>query len=262
MKVKQVLNALEEFAPLPLQEEWDNSGLQVGLTEAEVSGALLCLEVTEEVMDEAAREGCNLIVSHHPLLFRPLKRITGADQVQRIVMRAIREGVAIISMHTNLDSAWGGVNWKTAEKLQLTDIQGIGERQTSGGVEGTQGVMGSMERPMTAEAFVAHVKQALGAESVMCNQLLQRQIRKVAVCCGAGDFLLAEAVRQGADAFVTGEMHYHQYFGCEQELQIVVAGHYQTEQYTSEIFNSIIREKCPGTRTVISQTRTNPIIYL
>lgn len=119
MKIIEVVNALERFAPLPLQEDYDNAGLQIGLTEAEISGALLCLDVTEEVIDEAIRKGCNLIVSHHPLIFRRLRRIAGEDMVQRVVAKAIVNGLVIVSMHTNMDVAQGGVNFKIAEKMGL-----------------------------------------------------------------------------------------------------------------------------------------------
>jgi dinuclear metal center YbgI/SA1388 family protein len=117
VKIQQVLSALEQFAPLPLQESWDNAGLQIGLTEAEVSGALLCLDVTEKVIDEAIAKGCNLVVSHHPLLFRGLKQVSDANDVQRTVRKAIKNDICVISMHTNMDNARGGVNFKIAEKL-------------------------------------------------------------------------------------------------------------------------------------------------
>ena len=122
MKIIEVVNALEQFAPLPLQEDYDNAGLQVGLTEAEVSGALLCLDVTETIVDEAIAKGCNLIVSHHPLIFRKLRRLTGDDYVQRTVMKAIEKKVTILSLHTNMDSVTGGVNFKIAEKMGLEQL--------------------------------------------------------------------------------------------------------------------------------------------
>ena len=129
MKIEQVLSALEQFAPLPLQESWDNAGLQIGLTEAEVSGALLCLDVTEKVIDEAIAKGCNLVVSHHPLLFRGLKQVSDANDVQRTVRKAIKNDICVISMHTNMDNAWGGVNFKIAEKLGAKDRLHLGRRQ-------------------------------------------------------------------------------------------------------------------------------------
>ena len=260
MKIKQVLSALERFAPLPLQESWDNAGLQLGLTEAEVSGALLCLDVNEEIVDEAIRKGCNLIVSHHPLLFRGLKQICGQDYVQRCVIKAIKNDIVIVSMHTNMDNARDGVNWKMAERLGLVNSQFFAQKVVDG-IEAGSGVVGELPEAMAAQGFVELVKRQFDVQCALCNELLQRPIRKVALCGGAGDFLLPDALREGADAFITGEMHYHQYFGYEQQIQICVIGHYQSEQYTSEIFRDIIQRECPGVRTEIAETSTNPIYY-
>lgn len=261
MKIKEVLSALERFAPLPLQEGWDNAGLQVGLTEAEASGALLCLDVNERIVDEAISKGCNMIVSHHPLLFRGLKRISDADYVQRTVMKAIKNDVAVVSMHTNMDNVRGGVNFGIAGRLGLQDVRFFAPK-TVDGIEAGSGVVGRLAEPMAADDFVLTVKRLFGVECVMCNELLRRKIRSVAICGGAGDFLLDEAVAAGADAFITGEMHYHVYFGREQQIQICVIGHYQSEQFTSEIFRDVIKESCPSLPLHIAETCTNPIIYL
>ncbi len=261
MKIKEVLCALECFAPLPLQEGWDNAGLQVGLTEAEVSGALLCLDVTEETVDEAIQKGCNLIVSHHPLLFHGLKTISGANYVQRAVMKAIKNDIVIASMHTNMDNARGGVNFKIAEKLGLEDITFFAGK-TVDGIECGSGVVGTLPTALNAREFVSKVKATFGVETAQCNQLLSRPIRRVAICGGAGDFLLDAAIASGADAFITGEMHYHIYFGHDQEIQICVIGHYQSEQYTSEVFQQIIEEQCPGVKAIVSEKSVNPIVYL
>ena len=257
MKIKQVLSALERFAPLPLQESWDNAGLQLGLTEAEVSGALLCLDVNETIIDEAISKGCNLIVSHHPLLFRGLKQISGADYVQRCVIKAIKHDVVIVSMHTNMDNALGGVNFKIAERLGATVLNG-----SAAEMEKTPLVLAELSQPMDARSFVELIKKQFHCKCVQCNALLERPVRKVAICGGAGDFLLPDAISQGADAFITGEMHYHQYFGHDQDIQICVIGHYQSEQFTSEIFRDIIQKECPGVRTEITETNTNPIVYI
>ncbi len=261
MKIKQVLSALELFAPLPLQESWDNAGLQLGLTEAEVSGALLCLDVNEAIIDEAISKGCNLIVSHHPLLFRGLKQISGQDYVQRCVIKAIKSDIVIVSMHTNMDNAFDGVNWKIAERLGMTNCQFFAQK-TVDGIEAGSGVVGDLSSAMYARAFIELVKNQFDVQCAQCNALLTRPIRKVAICGGAGDFLLPDAISMGADAFITGEMHYHQYFGTEQKIQICVIGHYQSEQFTSEIFRDIIKRECPGVRTVIAETNSNPIVYI
>ena len=304
VKIKQVLSALEQFAPLPLQESWDNAGLQIGLTEAEVSGALLCLDVTEKVIDEAIAKGCNLVVSHHPLLFRGLKQVSDANDVQRTVRKAIKADICVISMHTNMDNAKGGVNFKIAERLgakchtegkchteitESTEIKGHtenkghteiteptvdGQRESQsteikGHTDSTDNtdvkvpmVVAELPEAMEARAFVELVKERFGVKCAHCNELLQRPIRKVAICGGAGDFMLDEAIAKGADAFITGEMHYHQYFGHEQQIQICVIGHYESEQFTAEIFQDIIHRECPGLRTEIAATNTNPIIYV
>ena len=260
VKIKEVLSALERFAPLPLQESWDNAGLQVGLTETEVSGALLCLDVNERIVDEAIAKGCNLIVSHHPLLFRGLKTISDLNDVQRTVMSAIQKGIAVISMHTNMDNAKGGVNYRIAEKLGLQNVKFLAP--TGSDAEAGSGVVGEFAEPQAADDFIIAVKKDFGVECAMCNELLRRPIKRVALCGGAGDFLLDEAVKNQADAFITGEMHYHQYFGYEQTIQICVIGHYQSEQYTAEIFDEIIKKECPGVKTFIAETNTNPILYI
>ena len=271
VKIYQVVDALEHYAPLPLQEGYDNAGLQVGLTEAvEVSGALLCLDVTEAVVDEAIRKGCNLIVSHHPLIFRKLARISDENYVQRTVRKAIKNDIAIVSMHTNMDAAKGGVNFKIAEKLGLRNLRFFGGEKEIDGVKGGEGVIGEITDEtdalhadgIAADDLVLMLRERFQAECVQCNQLLRRPIRKVALCGGAGSFLLDAAIAAGADAFITGEMHYHEFFGHEQEIQICVIGHYQSEQFTSEIFRCIITEKCPGVKCEISEINTNPIIYL
>ena len=264
MIIKEVLCALERFAPLPLQESWDNAGLQIGLTEAEVSGALLCLDVTEKIIDEALQKGCNLVVSHHPLLFRGLKQISDQNDVQRTVWKAIQNNICVISMHTNLDSTRGGVNFKIAERLGLQNIAFGAPKTFSSDGEPMSGawVMGELNEPMAADDFVVHVKQQMEAESAMCNELLRRPIKRIAICGGAGDFVLDDALKAGADAFLTGEMHYHQYFGYEQQIQICVIGHYESEHFTTEIFRDIIRKECQGVETFIAETNTNPIIYL
>ena len=265
MNINKVVDALEQYAPLPLQEGYDNAGLQVGLTETvEVSGALLCLDVTEQVVDEAIEKGCNLIVSHHPLIFRKLARIADENYVQCTVRKAIKHDIAIVSMHTNMDAAKGGVNFKIAEKLGLKHLQFFAGEKEVDGVKGGEGVMGEVSEAAgwAADDLVLLLREKFGAECVQCNQLLRRPIRRVALCGGAGSFLLDAAVAAGADAFITGEMHYHEFFGHEQEIQICVIGHYQSEQFTSEIFKSIIEEKCPGVKCFISEVNTNPIIYL
>lgn len=260
MKIKDVISALDGFAPLPLQEDFDNAGLQVGLTEAEVSGALLCLDATEAVVDEAVRKGCNLIVTHHPLIFHKLRQVSDADYVQRTVMKAIKNDVTIFSMHTNLDSAEGGVNYMMARRLgmDMESIRLLGEHEVNG-VKGGLGIVGEFKEPLSAEDYINKVKETFDVKCVMANELLKRPIKRLAICGGAGSFMLPQAVEAKADAFLTGEMHYHEYFGREQVIQIAVIGHYESEQYTSNLLEEIINERCPEVRTCVTEIVTNPI---
>ena len=265
MKIKEIIAALEQFAPLPLQESYDNAGLQCGLTETEASGALLCLDVTEDVLREAVDLGCNLVVSHHALLFHGLKQVADADLVQRCLRLAIQNDICVYSAHTNLDNVEDGVNFRIAEKLGLIDVQllsprivSVGQRQVKGG----SGVIGYLPEAEDSLAFLQRVKQAFGVEALQHNQLLGRPIQSVVVCGGAGDFLLPEAISAEADAFLTGEMHYHTWFGHEQEVQIAVLGHYESEQYTREIFREIIEKAAPLLPLYDTEVRTNPILIL
>ncbi len=266
MKINQVLVALETFAPLPLQESYDNAGLQIGLTgEQDVTGALLCLDVTEDVVDEAVKSGFNLIVSHHPLLFRGLKRIAAdGSSVERIVMKAIRNNIAIISMHTNLDNAPGGVNHKMAEKLGLSDVSFL-QPFSRGGHEGGSGVIGTLSAKTLGVPVVEYIKTVFKAPCALCSQEVARPMGadgsrvKIAICGGAGSFLLADAKAAGADYFITGEMHYHEYFEALGDIQIVVLGHYETEQFTSELLQQVLADKCPELNTRLYGS-TNPVV--
>jgi hypothetical protein len=169
---------------------------------------------------------------------------------------------AIVAMHTNMDAAAGGVNFKIAEKLGLRNVQFFAGEKEVDGVKGGEGVIGEVAEDLAADDLVLMLKERFGVECVQCNQLLRRPIRKVALCGGAGAFLLDAAIKAGADAFITGEMSYHEYFGHEQEIQICVIGHYQSEQFTGEIFRSIIQENFPDAKCCISEINTNPILYL
>lgn len=265
VRIKEIIAALERFAPLPLQESYDNAGLQCGLTETEASGALLCLDVTEEVLAEAVDLGCNIVISHHPLLFHGLKQVTDATQVQRCLRMAVQNDICIYSAHTNLDNAEDGVNFRIAEKLGLIDVQLMNGTTTNIGgcaIRSGSGVIGYLPEGEDSLAFLQRVKQAFGVEALQHNALLERPIHSVSICGGAGDFMLDAAIRAEADAFITGEMHYHTWFGHEQQIQIAVLGHYESEQYTREIFREIIEKVATHLPVYDTSVNTNPIQIL
>ena len=261
MKAKQVLDALERYAPLPLQDSFDNAGLQIGLTaEQEVTGALLCLDVTEAIIDEAEQMGCNLIIAHHPLLFHGLKSITGKSYVERCVIKAIRKGIGIYAAHTNLDNAEGGVNYRMAEKIGLTNLSFLEAKP--GTIAAGAGLVGELAVEEDEREFLERIKLLFGIKCVRHNCLHERKIRRVALCGGAGGFLLSNAISLGADVFLTGEMRYHDYFGHEDELLIAEMGHYESEQYTIDLLADILGQQLPELRIVKTSNNTNPINYL
>ena len=260
MKAKLLLDALEQYAPLPLQDSFDNAGLQIGLTEEqEVAGALLCLDVTEEIIDEAVRKGCNVVIAHHPLLFHGLKSITGKSYVERCVIKAIKNNIAIYAAHTNMDNAQGGVNYRIAETIGLTNLAFLDDK--AGAIPAGSGIIGELPTAEDEKNFLLRLKSLFGIQCIRHNALCDRKVRRVALCGGAGGFLLSKAISLGADAFLTGEMRYHDYFGHEGDLLIAEMGHYESEQYTMDIFAEILSNQFPELKIVKTSLNTNPINY-
>lgn len=277
MKVKTITSYLESIAPLSLQEDYDNSGLLIGNEETEVQGALICLDCTEAVLDEAIKKNCNLIISHHPIIFKGLKKITGSNYVERVVEKAIRNNISIYAIHTNLDNVSVGVNKKICDKLGLTNCkillpsprgEGSGVRQKFG-----SGMIGTLAKPFTEISFLNKIKKVFKAGSLRHTQLLNKKVSKVAVCGGSGSFLLHEAMRQKADVFVTADFKYHQFFDGENKVLIADIGHYESEQFTKELLRDLLMENFSifaprfkkGEKNIpllLSAINTNPINYL
>jgi len=261
MKIREIIGALEQFAPLSLQDGFDNAGLQIGLTvDAESSGVLLCLDITEDVISEAVSKGCNLIVSHHPLIFNAPKRITGDDMVQRCIISAIKHGINIYSSHTNLDNAFGGVNYKISEKIGLVDLCPL--RKKEGYDNAGSGVVGFLPEVMDREDFIVLIKEKFDVGSVRYNSWVGEQVKKVAVCGGSGAFLIPDAIANGCDVFITGEIGYHRFFGYDYQIQLMEIGHYESEQYTIDLLEEIILKSAPSLNIVKTEIETNPINYL
>ena len=266
MKIKEITDAIEQYAPLRLQEEWDNAGIQVGDPEAQVTGVLLCTDATEAVVAEAVSRGFNLVVSHHPLIFRGLKKIMGRTPVERTVAMAIKHDVTIYSAHTNMDSAWHGVSFRMADKIGMTDVEFL----DAGHVDpyGEQdcatagcGVIGNIE-PMKATEVLARVKTAFEVGAVRYSGDGERIVTRVALCGGAGGFLLDKAVEQGAQLYVTADMRYHDFLDNSQRIVVADIGHYESEHFTKEIFLEIIQKKNPTFAVDFAKSETNQVKYL
>ena len=363
-KIKEVVSFLDGVAPSSLQEEYDNAGLIVGDFNEEVTGILVCLDSVEETIEEAIKEGCNLIVAHHPIVFIGLKRFNGSNYVERTVMKAIQNKVAIYATHTNLDSMKDGVSWKIAEKLGLRNVRvlsakgkrllkleayvpkdfaaGVLEAMFSAGAgridnysecsfsqEGTGsfkanedarpfvgakgerhleketkvevvvgtdekhkviaalnkahpyesvayylfslenthptqglGVIGDLAEERETMLFLGQVKDIMKAGVVRYTSPLKTNVKHVAVCGGSGSFLLSTAKKAGADIFLTADFKYHEFFDAEKQIVIADIGHYESEQYTSELLSEILSQKFSTFAVRISAINTNPVNYL
>ena len=266
MIIKEITDSIEQYAPLRLQEEWDNAGIQVGDPEAEVTGVLLCTDATEAVVAEAISRGMNLVISHHPLIFRGLKKIMGRTPVERAVAMAIKHDITIYSAHTNMDSAWQGVSFRMAQKIGMTDVQFLdtnmvdpyGEQECA--MAGC-GVIGDIE-PMPAREVMQRVKAAFEVGAVRYSGDGDTIVSRVALCGGAGGFLLDKAVAMGAQLYVTADMRYHDFLDNNQRIVVADIGHYESEHFTKEIFLEIIQKKNPTFAVAFAKNETNQVNYL
>lgn len=263
MKIREIINQLEAFAPLSLQEGFDNAGIQISSDiDEEVKGVLLSLDVTENVIDEAKNKNCNLILSHHPLIFTARKKITCDDYVGRCIISAVKNGITVYAAHTNLDNARDGVNYKMAEKIGLRNIAFLAPHTSqSSVVDGGSGVIGELASPVSRQEFITMLRRQFGAQCARYNDAAKSEIKRVALCGGAGSFLIPDAVAKGADAFITGEIGYHHFFGMENDILLVELGHYETEQYTLDILEGIVRSTDENVKVIHTEEKTNPVMY-
>lgn len=350
MKIHDVIQYLEQIAPPVYQAGYDNAGLIVGDAQQEVKGVLCCLDSTEAIIEEAVGKGCNLIVAHHPIVFKGLKSLTGRNYVERVVMQAIKQDIAIYAIHTNLDSVYyQGVNTRIAEKLKLQHTRilapaavmkklsvyippahsdtvrkalfaagagtlsqeehlsfaslGVG---TQGGQTGAEvklevffatgqeravlqalrdsvpdqlfpyelssvdnksplvgsGMVGQLEKPVKADAFLKQLKKAMDVNVIRHTALLGQSIKTVAVCGGAGGFLLGAAKKQGADVFITADYKYHEFFDADGQIVIADIGHYESEQFTIQLLLEVISQKFSTFAVYCTEVTTNPVHYL
>lgn len=260
IKVKDIAKAIEDFAPTSLQESYDNTGLQIGDPEMNVSAVLLCLDVTEDIMAEARRRKCNMVVSHHPLLFSGLKQITGADPVQRIVALALRENIAIYASHTNLDSAFQGVSYELAHMLNLTDVRPLVPSADSASTG--LGVVGDIA-PTPKLEFLRKVKDTLNVSHLKYSaQSPHLVVRRVAICGGSGASLIRDARAAGADVLLTGDLKYHDFTSHGHAILLADTGHYESELCTKRIFSRIIRQALPDCVTYFAESESNPVAYI
>jgi len=258
MKAKEVIEVLERFAPTSFQESYDNTGIQIGDIELDVSGVLISLDITEAVLDEAIEKGCNMIVAHHPLLFKGLKKIVGTDYVQRVAIKAIKNDVVLYAAHTNLDKCANGVSWKMAELLGLRNVSVLVPEEGGIGL----GCVGNLPKPLDELETLAIVKKCFGAECIRHTALTGRKIERIAVCGGSGSEFIGEAIKAHADMYVTGDIKYHEFFNADNKIVIADIGHFESEKATKEIFYAEISKLFPKFAVQMSEREQNVINYM
>jgi dinuclear metal center YbgI/SA1388 family protein len=363
MKIKEVTSFLESLAPVSLQESYDNAGLLTGDENAECTGTLISLDATEEVIKEAISKNCNLVISHHPVIFSGIKKITGNNYVGRAVIAAIKNDISLYAIHTNLDNILQGVNGKIAAMLDLKNTEVLSAKsgvlkklytfipvesvekvrqaifeagaghignysECSFNAEGYgtfkagegadpfvglpgqlhtekeirvevifpawlqnkvvqnmlaahpyeevaydiisiennssaigSGLIGKLENPEDEIPFLSRLKNNFGVSVIKHTPLLNRPIQKVAVCGGAGSFLITKALAAGADIFITSDIRYHDFFEANGRMIIADIGHYESEQFTINLLQNILEQKFPTFAVLKTEVNTNPVCY-
>ncbi len=258
MRVGDITAVLEAFAPLRIQESWDNSGLLIGSADDPVHGVLVGFDCTPELIREAVEKGCDLVVTHHPLIFKGLRRISGQDPVGAAVMEAVKAGVAVYAAHTTADKVLEGVSGAMARRLGLEDIRILeGEDEDVG-----LGCIGTLPSPLTGEQALAWVKERFGLRLIRCSRPLPTPIRRVAVMGGSGASEISAALSAGAQLFISGDISYHHFFTPE-GFMIMDIGHFESEVEIVDILIAQIRKNFPNFASCKSAMldRSNPVHY-
>jgi len=265
MQIKALITSLEQWAPLQFQESYDNSGLIVGDPEANCTGVLCSLDCTEAVIDEAFQKGCNLIVSHHPIIFKGIKQFSRDHYVNRTVLKAIHHNIALYAIHTNLDNVIHGVNSTLADRLHLGNRRILapipGQLDANGQAVGA-GIVGELPLETEPEAFIHWVKEQLKLEVIKHTQLLDKKLITIALCGGSGSFLLDQIQAQNIDCFITSDLKYHDFFEADGKYLLMDIGHGESEHLVPGLIVDYLKRKFLTFAVLESEVKTQPISYL
>ena len=254
MLLREIINSIESVAPRSAQADWDNSGMQVGDTGRDISSVLLTTDITPDVVNEAIMRGCQLIISHHPLLFHGLKQVCGQTPQARVVEMAIKHDIAIYSAHTSLDSVMGGINTRLADKLGLQNPRFL----THGECENTGlGVIGQLPKPINYADFIGQIHDILNCTYVRYTRPAKQMIQTVALCGGAGSEFIETAIEQGAEVYLTADCKYHEFQDADGRIGLIDIDHWISERHARDIFRDILTPL--GVQCFISTTDKTPI---
>ena len=258
MKVKDIVSVIEDFAPLSIQESWDNSGLIIGSPEWEVHGVLLGFDCTADLVDEAVECGADMIVTHHPLIFGGIKKISPEDPVGLAVLRAAAAGISVYAAHTTADKVLAGVSGAMARRLELKDIQILDEESGGCGL----GAVGNLPKPMGGVEFIEYVKSKFGLKVARCSHIPEVPVERVAMCGGSGGSLIGNALKAGAQAYLCGDISYHHFFTTK-NFMVIDIGHFEGEVEIVEILFSLLKKNFPNFAicTSVRLETSNPVYY-
>jgi dinuclear metal center YbgI/SA1388 family protein len=259
MKIRDIILHLETIAPLLYQEDYDNSGLIAGNPASECMGVLVSIDCTEAIVREAIEKKCNLIVSHHPLIFRPVRRISPDTGTGKALIAAIKADIAVYAIHTNLDNMISGVNAAIADKLGLVNRKILLPKAGNAGVG--SGMTGELSQAVTEHRLLENLKRTFGVPVIRHSSLTGKPVSRLAICGGAGSFLISSALNQGVGFFISSDIKYHEFFEGEGEMVIADIGHFESEQFTMDLLHDVILEKFPNFAVLKSGTVTNPVNY-
>ncbi len=267
ISIGEVISFLNKKFRPELQEDYDNAGFLLGEHGTAYRGALVALDLTPEVIEEAIEHGLNLIVTHHPFIFSGLKRITDSSETGRMVIQLVRNGISVYAAHTNLDNLPWGVNGILAEKLGMKNCRILCRQDASAPFETGAGMVGELPKAMETDKFLLKVKEVLmptGCRRSLCisKHNPKRKVKRIAICGGAGSFLIGNAIDSGADLYLTADMKYHDFQRAEGRITLVDAGHYETEQFAKEIISRAISEKFSNFACRISENQGSLIQYI
>lgn len=259
MKVREIAAAIESFAPLSLQESYDNAGLIVGREDDEIHRVLLTVDVTEEVIEEALEQECDMIVAHHPIIFHALKRFNSSSYVERCVEQAIRHGIVIYAAHTNLDSAQDGMSWRVAQMLGLENIEVLDPTSYEGA---GFGVVGELSEAVASEDFMRRVMECFSVGALRHSDIVLPKVRRVAICTGAGGSLIDKARDAAADIYLTSDLKYNDFMRHEKSIILADMGHFESEYCVIQILFDILSKKIPIFAVRKSVRSRNPVNYM
>ncbi len=264
MQIGQFTQALENWAPLHFQEDYDNCGLLVGNTNTICTGVLCSLDCTEAVIDEAIEKKCNLIVSHHPIIFKGIKQFDENNYVARIVTKAIQHNIAIYAIHTNLDNLLNGVNKTLADRLHLENRRILAPKaglKDENGQEIGSGLIGELPLETDENEFLKWIKEKFNLTIIKHTPLIGKPLKSIALCGGAGSFLIGNAKTQKADCYITSDLKYHDFFEADGKLLLIDIGHGESEQWVSDLIVAYLTAKFPTFAVLHSLVCTQPITY-